>query len=148
MTRFCSRRPNVPASQPNPVRGRLDARLTAVTLNPLAPAQRRPRSAGALCAFLIIFLVGFTYFYALVARLANVADRGAPEDGEIERRFEIEVPARAENTFFELGDARAGIFREQEAAIAAREIPLRPSQLEAVPGVADRAGDVRFLPDL
>lgn len=86
--------------------------------------------------------------HAFVAGLADVTDWGAPQDGEIERRLEIEMPAPAENTFFGFGNVRAGIFREDEAAIGAREIPLRPFQLKAISRVADRAGYEYFLLDL
>ena len=117
---------NIRDSRPSPGRDRLDARLPAVALNPFTPTQRRPRSPGAAGAFLIIFLIRVIDPYAFVAGLADVTDGGAPQDGEIEGRFEIEVPAPAENTFFGLGDFRPWVFRADEAAIIAREIPLRP----------------------
>ena len=93
-------------------------------------------------------LIGVVNPYAFIARLADVTDRGAPEKEEIERRFEIEVPAPAENTLFGCGNIRPGIFRHAEAAMGTRKIPFRLIQLEAISRVADRAGDEYFLLDL
>jgi len=86
--------------------------------------------------------------YGFIARLADVTDRGAPEKEEIERRFEVEVPAPAENALFRFGNIRPGIFRQGEAAIGARKIPFRPLELEAISRVADRAGYEYFLLNL
>jgi hypothetical protein len=82
--------------------------------------------------------------HAFVAGLADVTDRGAGQEEEIERRLEVEVPAPAENTLFGFKNARPRIFRQNEAAIGAREIALRPFEPEATPRVADRAGDENF----
>ncbi|MDQ3745739.1 MAG: hypothetical protein M3444_15290, partial [Acidobacteriota bacterium] len=83
-------------------------------------------------------------FNACITRLADVTDRGAPQKEEIERRFEIEVPAPAEHTIFGTGNIRPRIFRHGKAAIGTRKIPFRPLELEAISRVADRAGDEYF----
>ena len=147
MTRFRFRRTNIRNPHTAPARGGLDARLPDVPTYPLIPAQRRPRTPGAARAFLLIFLVGVIDLDALVAGLADVTDRGAAKDGEIERRLKVEVSAPAENTLFKLGGVRAGVFREDEAAAAALEIAFRPFELKAVSRVADGAGDEYFLLD-
>ena len=64
-------------------------------------------------------------FNACIARLADVTDRGAPQKEEIERRFEIEVPAPAEHTVFGFGNIRPGIVRQDEPTIGTRTILLR-----------------------
>lgn len=111
-------------SSPSPARDRLDARLRAVPLYPFIPAYRSPGSPGAASAFLIVLLVRVINSYAFISCLADVTDRGAPEKEEIERRFEIEVPAPAENTLFGFGNIRPGITRHGKAAIGTRKIPF------------------------
>ena len=81
---------------------------------------------------------------AFIAGLADVTDRGARQEEEIEQRFEIEVSAPAENTFFGFRNSRTGIFRQDEAAIGTSKIPFRPLELKATSRVADRAGDEYF----
>ena len=115
---------NTRVSSPSPARDRLDARPRAVPLYPFMPAYRSPSSPGAASAFLIVLLIWVVNSYAFIACLADVTDRGAPEKEEIERRFEIEVPAPAKNTLFGFGNIRPGIFRQDEAAIGTRKIPF------------------------
>ncbi len=93
-------------------------------------------------------LIGVVNPYAFIARLADVTDRGTPEKEEIERRFEIEVPAPAEHTIFGFGNIRPGTFRQDEPAIGTRTIGPRALELKAISRVADRAGYEYFLLDL
>ena len=71
---------------------------------PYLPTRGGLRPAGTAQAFLLVRLVRVADDYALVPRLADVTDRGAAQEGEIEERFVIEVTAPAENTFFGFGD--------------------------------------------
>ena len=140
MTWFGLRLMNTRVSSPSLAPDWLGTRLRAVPLHPFIPAQRGPGSPGVASAFPIVLLIRVVNPYARIAGLADVTDRGAPQKEEVERRFEVEVPAPAEHTIFGTGNIRPRIFRHGKAAIGTRKIPFRPLESEAIPRVADRAG--------
>jgi hypothetical protein len=103
-----------------------------MSFGPSLPTRRGFRPAGAERAFLPVRLVRIAYDYALIPGFADVTDRGAAEEGEVQERFVIEVAAPAENAFFGFGNLRRGIIHQDELAISTAERSPGPFESEAV----------------
>ena len=95
-----------------------------VLLSSFFPIQGKFRSPRATSDSLVISIVRSINPYALIARFADVTDRGESKKGEIERGFKIEISAGAENTFFKFGNIQVEVFGENKFAAFARKLSL------------------------